>query len=101
MIAMHAAKVVLSSTAYGFDIEYTYKYPDVLKGVLCPGMRVLVPFGRGNSKRVGLVTRVYEKEQPDPALKPIISIIDKEPLIDDELMELVYWLKEKHLLHLF
>lgn len=94
LIAMHAAKVVLSSTAYGFDIEYTYKYPDVLCGVLRPGMRVLVPFGKGNAKRVGLVTRVYEKEQPDPALKPIISIIDKEPLIDDELMELVYWLKD-------
>lgn len=94
MITMHAAKVVLSSTAYGFDIEYTYKYTDILLGTLRPGMRVLVPFGKGNAKRIGLVTRVYEKEQPDPALKPILSVIDKEPLIDDELMELVYWLKE-------
>lgn len=93
-MGMHAAKVVLSSTAYGFDIEYTYKYPDFLVGYLKRGMRVLVPFGRGNTKRIGLVTRVYEKDVPDEALKPIISVVDKEPLVDDELMELVYWLKE-------
>lgn len=93
-MGMHAAKVVLSSTAYGFDIEYTYKYPDVLVGYLRRGMRVLVPFGRGNTKRIGLVTRVYEKDTYDQALKPIISVVDKEPLIDDELLELVYWLKE-------
>ena len=57
-MSMNAAKVVLSSTAYGFDIEYTYKYPDILKGVIRPGVRVLVPFGKGNTKRIGLVTRV-------------------------------------------
>lgn len=93
-MSMNAAKVVLSSTAYGFDIEYTYKYPDILKGVIRPGVRVLVPFGKGNTKRIGLVTRVYEKEIPDEALKPIISLVDREPLIDGELMELIYWLKE-------
>ncbi len=93
-VSMNAAKVVLSSTAYGFDIEYTYKFPDFMKGTVRPGVRVLVPFGRGNTKRIGLVTRVYEKQIPDEALKPIISLVDREPLIDDELMELVYWLKE-------
>lgn len=94
MNTMHCAKVVLQGTAYGFDIEYTYKYPHVLFGILQRGMRVLVPFGRGNSKRIGLVTRVYEKEIPDEKIKPIISIIDKEPLLNNELMELVLWLKE-------
>lgn len=93
-MSMHAAKVVLSSTTYGFDIEYTYKYSDDLVGYLKEGMRVLVPFGKANAKRVGLVTRVYEKDVPDEALKPIVNVIDKEPLIDNELMELVYWLKE-------
>ncbi len=93
-MSMNAAKVVLSSTAYGFDIEYTYKYPDVLEGIIRPGMRVLVPFGRGNAKRIGLVTRVYKKDQPDEALKPIHNLVDTEPLVDEELMELIYWLKE-------
>lgn len=94
MNTMHCAKVVLQGTTYGFDIEYTYKFPDFLVGTLLQGMRVLVPFGRGNSKRIGLVTRVYDKDIPDEKIKPIISVIDKEPLINAELLELVRWLKE-------
>lgn len=94
MNTMHCAKVVLQGTTYGFDIEYTYKYPDFLLGTLQKGMRVLVPFGRGNSKRIGLVTRVYDKEIPDERIKPIISVVDREPLLNDELMGLVRWLKE-------
>lgn len=88
-----AAKVALSGTAYGFDAEYTYRCPEILKSSLCEGMRVLVPFGRGNSKRVGLVMRVYERED-ESGIKPILSLIDRSPLIGDELMGLVRWLKE-------
>lgn len=88
-----AAKVALSGTAYGFDIEYTYRCPEVIRGVLREGMRVLVPFGRGNSKRVGLVMRVYERED-EGGIKPILALVDREPLIGGELMELVRWLKE-------
>ena len=94
MAAVHAAKVVLADAVYGYDMEYTYKYPDLLYGVLKAGMRVLVPFGRSNSKRIGLVTRVYDKDQPDERIKPIISLIDREPLLNDELVDMVSWLKE-------
>ena len=34
MAAVHAAKVVLADAVYGYDMEYTYKYPDLLYGVL-------------------------------------------------------------------
>ena len=94
MAAVHAAKVVLADAVYGYDMEYTYKYPDLLYGVLKAGMRVLVPFGRSNTKRIGLVTRVYDKDQPDERIKPIISLIDREPLLNDELVDMVSWLKE-------
>lgn len=88
-----AAKVALYGTAYGFDIEYTYRCPEIIRGVIRPGMRVLAPFGRGNSKRVGVVMRVYEREDEE-GIKPILKLIDRAPLIDGELMELVVWLKE-------
>ncbi len=94
MNSTHAAKVAISEAAYGYDTEYTYKYPEILAPVLKPGMRVLVPFGKGNSKRIGLVTRTYVKPEPDERLKPIISIVDKEPLVNDELLNMVFWLKE-------
>lgn len=88
-----AAKVALYGTAYGFDIEYTYRCPEIIKGTIRPGMRVLAPFGRGNSKRVGLVMKVYQREDED-GIKPILRLIDREPLVDGELMELIVWLKE-------
>lgn len=94
MITVHAAKVVLSDASYGYDVEYTYRYPDILYGVLRPGMRVLVPFGRGNSKRIGLVTRIYEKQISDDSIKPVLSLVDSEPLVTDELLDMVFWLKE-------
>ncbi len=90
---MHAAKVFLSDTAYSYDTEYTYKYPDILVGVLKSGMRVLVPFGQGNTKRIGVVLRTYEREA-DQSIKSIIKLMDTEPLINPELMDLVVWLKE-------
>ncbi len=94
-VSVHAAKVVLSNAVYGYDNEYTYRYPDILFGTVRPGMRVLVPFGRANTKRIGLITRVYEKElTEETVIKPIISLIDREPLINDELLDMVFWLKE-------
>lgn len=93
-MSIHAAKVVISDASYGYDSKYTYRYPDILCGVLKRGMRVLVPFGRGNSKRIGLVTKVYERES-DEKIKPLISLIDHEPILNDELMELVFWLKDR------
>lgn len=95
MPAFHVVKVVLSETSYGYDAEYTYRYPDILLGVIRPGMRVLVPFGRGNTKRIGLVTRVYEKDiAQDDVIKPIIRLVDDVPLLNSELLDMVFWLKE-------
>lgn len=89
-----AAKVALSGTAYGFDIEYTYRCPELLVGTLREGMRVLVPFGRGNRKRVGLVMRVYRREDEE-GIKPILSLVDRAPLIGEEAAELIRWLKDR------
>lgn len=88
-----AAKVVLSGTAYGFDTEYTYRVPEILSLTLRAGQRVLVPFGRGNQKRVGLVMRVYQRDDEE-GIKPILSLVDRDPLISDELLGMVRWLKD-------
>lgn len=37
--------------------------------------------------------RVYDREDEE-GIKPIISLIDRDPLINDELLEMVRWLKE-------
>ncbi len=87
------AKLIVSGTAYGFDREYTYRVPAVLRPMITEGQRVLVPFGKGNRRHVGVVTRLYEREDEE-GIKPIISLIDREPLLNKELLNLIYWLKD-------
>lgn len=88
------AKVALSNTSNSYDTEYTYSVSKELESAVNAGCRVLVPFGRGNRKRVGFVTRIYFKEQHDPALKPILSVIDAAPILNEEMLKIVFWLKE-------
>lgn len=88
------AKVALSSTSYNYDMEYSYFISKELEDRIQAGMRVLVPFGRGNRKRIGFVTRTYFKDYFDPALKPILSVIDSTPCVNEELMKIIFWLNE-------
>lgn len=88
------AKVALSNASYSYDAEYSYAISKELENEVNAGSRVLVPFGRGNRKRIGFVTRTYFKEQYDPAIKPIISAIDKTPFVNDEMLKIIFWLKE-------
>ncbi|MGK0297064.1 MAG: primosomal protein N' (replication factor Y), partial [Gammaproteobacteria bacterium] len=55
------------------------------------GVRVLVPFGKNNQK-VGIITGFSNTSDVNPKkLKPIIKIIDNEPLFDAEHIKLLRW----------
>ena len=88
------AYVALSHAAYSFDGEYSYLVPERYRQVLKAGMRVLVSFGRGNNRVIGLVTRLGYDDDNKHKLKPVISVIDKESLVTDEMMKIIFWLKE-------
>ena len=53
------AQVVLESTAFDFDKPYSYAVPPHF--TLSAGCRVVVPFGRGNSLRQGVVLEIIEE----------------------------------------
>ena len=88
------AKVAVSSAIYSFDCEYSYRIPDEYKVMAKAGVRVLVPFGKGNRKTVGFITRLYEETEFDEKIKPVIKIIDEESLLTDEMLSIIMWLKE-------
>lgn len=79
------AKVAISRATYSFDCEYSYIVPPEMCEYLTIGARVLVPFGRGNKKTIGFVTRTYNDTHFNENLKPVISVIDMPSLISDEL----------------
>ena len=67
---------------------------ELRSGKVKSGVRVLVPFGRGNRKAVGFVARTYTEAEYNDKLKPIISVVDGESLVTEEMMRIIMWLKE-------
>lgn len=58
--------------------------------VPAPGSRVLVPFGRG--RRVGIVVVIAATSTvPAERLKPVLQVLDPEPLFDAELRNTIAW----------
>lgn len=90
----HLAAVAVSSASFGYDKRYKYTIPPEMEGRIFAGARVLVPFGTGNRKRVGVVMRIDDASGEDISkLKPVNAIIDSEPLLSGEMLELVTWLR--------
>lgn len=95
-----AAQVALDAAAPGYDRLYSYAIPAALQGKIAPGMRVAVPFGQGNRRRIAMVLSVSDASREQDAageplrLKPIASVLDREPVLTEELLALVDWLYE-------
>ena len=51
----NVAKIAVSVATYAIDRPYDYLIPAELAEALCPGMRVAIPFGRGNRVGDGIV----------------------------------------------
>ena len=80
----------------GVDNQFSYLVPDELWPVKI-GQRVEVPFGRKNKLETGFCTAIEEaakEEKHKFKLKTVNKVIDKEPLVDAELMELARWISD-------
>jgi len=87
------AEVVLDGATGSFDKEYSYAVPRALTEKAKAGCRVIMPFGRGNIKRQGMIIGL--KEDENNSLKEIYDITDKEPILSDEMLMLCRFLRER------
>ncbi len=85
--------VAVDKTTYSYDKLYTYRIPPELAENAAVGMRVLVPFGRGNKKRVGLIMSLQEADTTEKGIKPILGLVDAKPLISEEGIAIIRFLK--------
>lgn len=88
------AMVAVSSAAYSFDKPYSYLIPGEMLETAKPGSRAIVPFGRANRKRIGIILAVEPILPEDRGLKPLFSIPDDSPVLSSEMLELMYWLRD-------
>ena len=87
------AETAVSGTAYSFDMLFSYAVPDRLAAVIACGCRVLVPFGRGNKRRIGVVMKLSQGEKK--GLKSLVSLVDETPVVSEELLGLAFYLREQ------
>lgn len=73
------------------DQTYTYSVPEYLEKQIEIGKRVLVPFN--NQKLEGFILNI--KDKVDFKTKDIISIIDENPVLNNELIELGNYISKK------
>ncbi|UCE99814.1 MAG: primosomal protein N' [Planctomycetota bacterium] len=93
----HIIRVAFASAV---DTEFDYLVPDSLWPIEI-GQRVEVPFGRTDKHEIGLCTQSdippedsFAARGRERKLKIVSNIIDKEPLVDANLMELARWISQ-------
>lgn len=94
------ASVAIENSTNSFDMAYDYLVNEK-DSALKPGCRVLVPFGKGNKCRQGIVMSVSRSDRSTDKLKNIMQVIDEKPILSDEMIKLIEWLKERTFCTLF
>ena len=98
-----AARVAFSVPPFG---PYDYRIPDWATEALQPGMRVRVPLGAGNRKLTGYCIDRFPASDPRAAnlnpnkIKELLEVIDSQPLLTAELLELADWISRYYVAYL-
>ena len=85
------AKIAVSAAPFAIDKPYSYRIPQGMR--LSPGVRVTVPFGRGNRRTEGVVLSV--EGGSEEGLKAVDTCLDTEPLISESMLRLAAFLRER------
>lgn len=84
----HIAEVIVDVPVMQTNIPYSYHIPEKYINQLQPGMRVIVPFGKGNRQVQGFVVLISEQDDTNDELKSISSVMDLHPVLNEELLQL-------------
>ena len=87
--------VLVELKAKKLDKTFTYHVPSNLEASINVGKRVLVPFGR--QKLEGFIISLNNSLSFDYDIKDIIEVIDDDVIINDEMMRLGRYIKNKTL----
>ena len=82
------AKVIVDVPVMQTNKPYDYIIPEVFVNQLKPGMRVIVPFGRGGRQIQGFVLKIASDASFNGKMKEITGLMDLDPVLTDELLKL-------------
>lgn len=80
---MKIAEIIVDVPLMQTDQPYSYRVPEAFADMLEAGMRVHVPFGKGNRLIQGIVVGLREDEDQED-LKDIVEVLDYRPVLNEE-----------------
>ncbi|MBQ7681787.1 MAG: primosomal protein N' [Oscillibacter sp.] len=100
MELVEIAKVAVSAARYDIDIPYDYLIPAEFAGEVAPGVRVSIPFGRGNRICEGMTLSVGHGAKV-AGLKAILGTLDAAPVLDAGQLSLARWMRQRYFCTLY
>jgi len=88
------AKVSVSEVTFWVDRPYDYRIPESMAEIVRPGVRVYVPFSRGNRKAEGVVLSVSDRSDYETP-KLISAVLDEQPVLTESQIRLALWMRER------
>ena len=86
------AKIAVAAANFAIDKPYSYRIPMQLQ--LQSGLRVIVPFGKGNRRTEGIVLSVEQGDET--GLKPVDEVLDDTPLLSAAMLRLAAFMRERY-----
>ena len=89
------AKVAVENTAYHFDRLFDYLIPVEYEEFAVPGCRVMVPFGKGNRRRQGVIFELCGTADC-AGVKPLSALLDETPVLSQEMLRMARWFRDNY-----
>ena len=86
------AKTAVDGLTYALDKAWSYRVPEGM--TLRPGMRVSVPFGKGNRVLEGMVLSLEAGD--GQGLKQVLEALDREPVMTEQMLRLAAFVRERY-----
>ncbi|GMB10946.1 MAG: primosomal protein N' [Candidatus Improbicoccus devescovinae] len=100
-LSFKMAKVAVEKTKFNFDLLYEYVIPVFLTDIIFVGCRVLVPFGRTNTRRIGVVVGISNIDTNCEhdflrKYKNVLELLDAQPLVNLNFLKLAVWMSKMY-----
>ena len=89
------ARTAVENVPYESVRLFEYTVPDSLKDGISVGMRVTVPFGNGKKSRTAFIVELYDADCAPEGYKQINSLIDRYPVVSEELITCARFISER------
>lgn len=91
------ANIIVDISHEKLDKAFQYRIPEELKGLISPGVQVIVPFGNGNRSLKGFVVEVTNHPEYDvEKIKDILELARDGVSVESHLIALAAWIKRNY-----